>query len=133
MIFDRAATLLLEKIERTKLGATANPQPRRAIRPATDTHREERGLPSRHVPNEVKRVVSRRDGGQCAFVSAAGKRCTERSFLEFHHVQPYAKHGPATVENISLRCRRHNQYESELIFGPHGASIVREAASTSCC
>jgi hypothetical protein len=24
--------------------------------------------------------------------------------------------GPATVENISLRCRRHNQYEAELVF-----------------
>jgi hypothetical protein len=27
---------------------------------------------------------------------------------------------PATVENISLRCRRHNQYEAELVFGPAG-------------
>jgi len=25
--------------------------------------------------------------------------------------------GPATVENISLRCRRHNQYEAEQVFG----------------
>jgi hypothetical protein len=25
--------------------------------------------------------------------------------------------GPATIANISLRCRRHNQYEAELIFG----------------
>jgi hypothetical protein len=30
------------------------------------------------------------------------------------------------VANISLRCRRHNQYEAELIFGPYDASIVRE-------
>jgi hypothetical protein len=33
--------------------------------------------------------------------------------------------GPATVANISLRCRRHNAYEAELVFGP-GAGIVRE-------
>ncbi len=32
----------------------------------------------------------------------------------------------ATVENIALRCRRHNQYEAELVFGRHGASIVGE-------
>ena len=33
----------------------------------------------------------------------------------------------ATVANISLRCWRHNQYEAELVFGPAGPSIVREA------
>jgi hypothetical protein len=30
------------------------------------------------------------------------------------------------VENISLRCRAHNVYESELIFGPYDPSQVRE-------
>jgi HNH endonuclease len=56
-----------------------------------------------------------------------GQRCAQRTFLEFHHIQPYALGGLATVENISLRCRRHNQYEADLVFGPHGISTVREA------
>jgi hypothetical protein len=30
------------------------------------------------------------------------------------------------LDNISLRCRRHNQYEAELVFGRHAASRVRE-------
>jgi hypothetical protein len=81
------------------------------------------------VPSVVKRAVWKRDGGQCAFVSVDGRRCTAREFLQFHHVQAYAKQGPATVDNISLRCRPHNQYEAELIFGPHGTSIIREDAS----
>ena len=146
VIFDRALTVLLEKVEKTKLAAAARPRPSRPIRPETDqppirpgTDREVRKpgrppasaarplAPSRHVPREVKRAVWQRDAGQCAFVSATGRRCTERTFLEFHHIQPYAKQGPATVANISLRCRRHNQYEAELIFGPPGPSIVREA------
>jgi len=46
--------------------------------------------------------------------------------VEFHHIQAYAMQGPPAVANISLRCWRHNQYEAELIFGPHGPSIVRE-------
>jgi hypothetical protein len=73
-IFERAATLLLEKVERTKLGATRTPRPVKArpIRPGTDQQIEERGLPSRHIPNHVKRAVHLRDGGQCAFVSATG-------------------------------------------------------------
>lgn len=131
LIVDRAFTLLLEQVERTKLGAAAKPRPRRAIRPETDEDTEERVLPSRHVPREVRRAVWRRDAGRCAFVTAAGQRCTERTFLEWHHVQPYATQGPATLANISLRCRRHNQYEAELIFGRHGASIVGEGTTIS--
>jgi hypothetical protein len=125
-IFDRALTVLLEKVEKTKLGAAAKRRPDRLIRPGTDKIRKPT-VPSRHVPRKVKREVWGRDAGQCAFVSPTGRRCTERTFLEFHHVQPYAKQGPASVANISLRCWRHNQYEAELIFGATGPSIVREA------
>jgi hypothetical protein len=32
---------------------------------------------------------------------------------------------------ISLRCWRHNQYEAELVFGPHRPSIARGDASAS--
>ena len=118
-IFDRALTLLLESVEKKKLGATAKPRPRASIRPETDRPVQKPALPSRNVPRGVKRAAWRRDAGQCAFVSPAGRRCSERTFLEFHHMQPFAKQGPATVGNISLRCWRHNQYEAELIFGPH--------------
>jgi hypothetical protein len=136
-LFDRALTVLLEKVEKTKLGATDKPRPDQPIRPGTDLNRSIRSgtdkearkptVRSRHVPREVQRAVWRRDAGQCAFASPTGRRCTERTFLELHHKEPYAMNGPATVANISLRCWRHNQYEAELIFGPHGPSIVREA------
>jgi hypothetical protein len=113
VIVERALALLLEKVEKTKLGAAAKPRPRSSIRPGTD-----KAVRSRDVPRAVKRGSWKRDAGQCAFVSPTGRRCAERTFLEFHHVQAYAKQGPATVGNISLRCWRHNQYEAELIFGP---------------
>jgi len=125
-IFDRALTLLLEKVERTKLGAAKKPRPSRPIRPGTDRRLRTPIVPSRDIPSHVQREVGRRDGGQCAFVSRDGHRCTERTFLEFHHIQPQAKGGPATVENISLRCRRHNQYEAEMVFGPRTSSVARE-------
>jgi len=95
--------------EREKIGAAKKP---RAIRPGTDKSR------SRHTPNEAKRVAWRRDGGQCGFVAPNGQRCTELAFIEFHHVQAYALGGPSTPDNIGLRCRRHNQYEAERVFGP---------------
>jgi hypothetical protein len=126
-IFDRALTLLLEKVERAKLGSATKPRPR-SIRPGADKQLRTPVVDARDIPRHVQRAVSQRDGGQCAFVSKDGHRCTERTFLEFHHIHPYALGGLATVENISLRCRRHNQYEAELIFGPRGASVVRETS-----
>jgi hypothetical protein len=123
-IFDRALTLLLEKVERTRLGASKRPRPR-PIRPGTDRQLRTPIVPSRDLPRHVQRDVCQRDGDRCAFVSRDGHRCTERTFLEFHHILPYAKGGLATVENISLRCRRHNQYEAEMVFGRRMISKVR--------
>jgi 5-methylcytosine-specific restriction endonuclease McrA len=105
-IFDRALTMLVEKLERTKFAAATRP------RRASSTP-----MRSRHIPAAVKRAIAQRDAGQCAFVGPAG-RCAERGALEFHHVVPYAAGGKATAENIQLRCRAHNQYEAEQWFGP---------------
>jgi hypothetical protein len=105
-IYVRALKLLLDDTARKKLAA-ANPRPRRGAR----------GLRSRHKPAELVRAVWRRDGGRCAFVAKNGRRCAEEAFLEFHHVQAHALGGEMTEENISLRCRAHNQYEAELVFG----------------
>ncbi|MPY86814.1 MAG: hypothetical protein GEU99_02735 [Luteitalea sp.] len=115
VLFDRALTLLLDQVAKTKLAATDTP--RASDGPA-------RG--SRRIPAAVKRAVWERDGGQCAFVSASGHRCTERGWLEFHHGVPYARGGEASVENTSLRCRRHNAHEAERDFGPWTATSVRE-------
>jgi len=117
-IFDRAVTLLLERVESRKLGAAVKPRPSRSIRPGTDGPGE--GVESRDIPRYVRRGATQRDGRQCAFIGPDGHRCPERTFLEFHHIVPYARGGRATIDNISLRCRRHNQYEAELVFGPRG-------------
>src|SRR5258706_11060526 len=53
-IFDRALTLLLEKVEKAKLGAAAKPRPR-AIRPGADRQLRTPILPSRDVPRPAKR------------------------------------------------------------------------------
>jgi hypothetical protein len=123
-IFDRAIALLLEKVEKQKLGAAAKSRAQRPIRPGTDSPSSatpalvSAPLISRHVSSDDRRSTWRRDGGQCGFVGKDGHRCSERAFLEFHHIRPYALGGPTTAENLSLRCRRHNQYEAELVFGP---------------
>ena len=112
-IFDRALSLLVADLEKKKLAATERPRPASAS-----------SLKSRHISAAVRRKVWARDGGQCAFVGTNG-RCTERGFIEFHHVVPYAGGGATTVENLELRCRGHNAYEAERWFGP---LLVRETA-----
>ncbi len=113
-IFDRALTLLLEDLQRTKHAATTRP---RVAQPTASG--------SRHIPAAVKRAVWARDGGRCAFVGSSG-RCTERGFLEYHHVVPFAVGGATTTENLPVRCRAHNGYEADTWFGSPGAPIVRE-------
>jgi len=121
-ILDRALTALLADLARKKFGASDQPRPSRGTVPG-----------SRHIPAEVKRAVWLRDLGVCAFVGKNGRRCSERGFLEFHHVQPYAVGGEATVENVQLRCRRHNDYEARVYFGRGsangGGGFVREEAA----
>ena len=102
-VLDRALTLLIKDIERRKNGATDRPRPSRGTK---------RG--SRYPSAEVRRIVSKRDGGRCAFVAKTGRRCNERSCVQYHHVDPQ---GPATPENIQLRCAAHNRYEAG-VYGP---------------
>ncbi|MBI1796622.1 MAG: HNH endonuclease, partial [Candidatus Eisenbacteria bacterium] len=71
----------------------------------------------RHIPAEVKRAVWERDGGRCTFVSADGRRCASRARTEFDHIVPFARGGDATVSNLRLRCRTHNQWEAKQTFG----------------
>jgi hypothetical protein len=115
VVFDRALTLLLQELERRKLASTCRPRPARAASPG-----------SRHIPASVRREVWKRDGGQCAFEGHAG-RCSERGFIEFHHVVPFADGGATTAANLQLRCRAHNAYEAEMHFGP---LLVRERSAT---
>ena len=111
-IFDRALTALVKDLEKQKFAATAHPR----VSPGTKDA-------SRDVPAAVKRAVWLRDGGQCAFAGNGGRRCEARGFLEFHHLTPYITSGEATVENIALRCRAHNQYEADLFFAPIRAAM----------
>jgi 5-methylcytosine-specific restriction endonuclease McrA len=120
-IFDRAVALLLEKVEKQKVGAAAQAAVGR-YPSRTDREAWIETSQSRDIPRNIKRGAWRRDGGRCAYVARNGHRCLERTFLEFHHVVPYARGGRATLDNISLRCRRHNQYEAEIVFGPRGVS-----------
>ena len=121
VIFDRALTVLLEKVESRKHGVTPRARTPKPAVPAAAAR-------SRHMPAAVRREVVGRDAGRCAFVAVDGRRCTERAFIEYHHARtPYAHGGEETAQNIALHCRTHNAYEGRRIFGPHLPREIRKA------
>src|SRR5262245_12045098 len=116
-VLDRILDLAIEQLEKKKFGASSKPRPSK--KPSTNP---------RHIPAHVKHAVWQRDEAQCTFVSKSGHRCSECDELEFDHVVPVARGGEATLENIRLRCRAHNQYAAEQVFGLEFMRRKRDAA-----
>jgi 5-methylcytosine-specific restriction endonuclease McrA len=116
-VLDHALATAIAVYEKRKFAANeSSSRRRRATRSARD------------IPAHVKRAVRARDGGQCTFVSESGHRCTERRFLEFDHVREVARGGEATVANVRVRCRTHNQHAAERTFGAGFMHEKRRAA-----
>jgi len=106
-VYGRAIEALVEKLEKVRFGACANP-------------RKSGGQPqsgSRYVSPDVKRTVWTRDQGQCTYKSTSGRRCEAREDLQFDHVKEFARGGEATVDNIRLRCPGHNRHTAEQTYG----------------
>jgi hypothetical protein len=108
-IIEEAVTEKLERLEARRFAKTKTP--RKTLK-QTDTSPS-----SRHIPAPVKRAVGKRDGNQCAFVSAGGIRCTQRDALEFHHRDPFGMGGDHSPENVQLLCKTHNTYFAERDYG----------------
>jgi hypothetical protein len=106
-VLDRALDALILQLERQKFAKCARARPG-ARRRADD---------SRYIPAGIRRAVWQRDGGRCTFVSEQGHRCEARSRLEFDHIDPFARGGHTTTAGLRLRCRAHNQYAAERVFG----------------
>src|SRR5262249_43842454 len=104
-VLDLALDALVRELEKKKCARTERPPPPAAARP----HRAPPTPPPRHAPAELKRQVRERDRDQCGFVGDSGRRCGERKGLEIHHVQEVARGGQATLDNLGLLCRAHNQ------------------------
>jgi hypothetical protein len=117
-VIERASELIVREAEKHKFAAGS--------RPRSSPHGS--SADPRHIPAAVKQAVWLRDKGQCGFVSESGQRCPATTRLEFDHADPVARGGEASVENLRLRCRTHNQFEAECVFGAGFMSEKREAA-----
>jgi hypothetical protein len=113
-VLDRALDLLTEHVEKRRFGTGNGPRRRRTA-----------GR-TRYIPADVRHAVWNRDQGRCTFEGVNGHRCSSGSFLEFDHVDPRRRED--TVQGLRLRCRAHNQYEAERIFGSEFMTKKREEA-----
>ena len=104
-LLDRALDALLVQEKKRRFGAGKS---------------RKRRLPkagSRHVPLELRREVTERDGGQCAYVDEHGNRCSAREYVTVEHRDPWARGGPTTAENLCLLCKAHNHHTARKVFG----------------
>jgi predicted restriction endonuclease len=77
---------------------------------------------------EVQRAVRERDGDQCSFNDAEGRRCSAKRFLTIEHIDPFAKGGRTTVDNCCLLCQSHNAHRARQVFGEdHIQNKIAEA------
>jgi len=119
-MMEAAVTEKLERLEATRLGKVKNP--RKSLDEA-DTTPGVRGISA-----PVRRFVWERDGAQCTFESADGRRCPQRRGLEFHHDEPYGFGGDKSTKNVWLLCRVHNRYMAEKDYGKEKMDQYRRSA-----
>jgi hypothetical protein len=115
IVVERAVDLLLERLEKQRLGKTSRPRPSRE---QSDTAR---------VSRATRCAVFERDGERCTFTDAEGHRCPATTWLELDHVIPRARGGTSEVGNLRVRCRAHNILYAEQTFGKeHVERKIRE-------
>jgi len=118
-VYALAVRELVDRMERKRFGKCTDPR----------TGRRRSNPYARYIPNDVKRAVWQRDGGQCTYESASGRRCEARRDLQFDHVKEFARGGEATVDNLQLRCPGHNQHTAEQTYGAGFMKQKREEAA----
>jgi hypothetical protein len=113
-VVEEAIDLLIEKLEKAKLGKTD--RPRAATKPPKDPG---------NVTRAARREVFERDGLRCSFVGKDGERCTSCELLELDHRTPRAYGGTGDATNIRVLCKAHNLYEAEQAFGRARIDVYR--------
>jgi hypothetical protein len=105
-ILSKAIANLLKEVRKQKFAETCTPRSPRS-----------KGETSRHIPAAVRGAVWERDGGCCTYVSANGRRCSAREFIEFDHAEAWTWTHSHSIEGIASRCRAHNQLCARHDFG----------------
>ncbi|MBI4406038.1 MAG: HNH endonuclease [Deltaproteobacteria bacterium] len=63
---------------------------------------------------QIKHGVMLRDQGQCTHTDALGVRCSQKRWVDLHHLKPLAKGGENSVDNLTTLCRAHHRFQHEM-------------------
>jgi hypothetical protein len=69
------------------------------------------------IPAAIRHAVWLRDRGKCTFEFPNGSRCGGKTMLELDHLTMWCRGGEHSVENLTLRCRHHNQFSAMSLLG----------------
>lgn len=69
---------------------------------------------SRYRPASVENEVILRDLNQCGHVDRTGKRCTQKRWLQKHHIVEFSKGGRHSVENLETLCSGHHRMKHSI-------------------
>jgi 5-methylcytosine-specific restriction endonuclease McrA len=118
-----------ETHEAHELGGQARSTDQPEPEPKSRSERESPRRRGRHIPAAIRRAVFARDERRCTYKDDSGQRCRETQGLELHHSRAFARGGAHSLENVTLRCRAHNDLAAEQDFGK--GFIERERDSTN--
>jgi hypothetical protein len=71
--------------------------------------RAERILKKLPVTGTINHVVALRDGRRCTFHDARGVRCSNRRWIDVHHLRPRCEGGGDTADNLVTLCASHHR------------------------
>jgi len=125
VVVERSVDLLLEKLEKQRLGKTTRSRESRQGGELSSVSRQQGELSSESrqegdlssVSRATRRAVFERDGERCTFTDAEGNRCPATTWLELDHVVARGRGGSSELANLRVRCRAHNRLHAEQTFG----------------
>ena len=131
LLLGRALDLLIAEHMKRRFGARCNKA--RANQPLATPDSSH----SPTVSRAIRRSVLERDGLRCTWHGDGGQRCSARAWLERDHIQPRARGGCSTHENVRHLCRAHNQRAAELAYGrdhiEHAKTMRKNALQGANC
>jgi 5-methylcytosine-specific restriction endonuclease McrA len=104
------------RVQRKKKALPApEPSPRGAQAPPVGPPAREHG--GRAITAAIRDAVLSDVGGQCEYVSPAGRRCDATAHLQIDHIMPVALGGTSARKNLRVLCGPHNRVEAKRILG----------------